>query len=136
MTAGTDTNWLFDDLVSRVPDIEKALLLTRDGLTVAASQTLGREDAERLAAIASAFHSLARGAVQQLGAQQAHQVIVEMDTAFLFVTEAGEGSCLAVVASGGADVGLVAYEMTLLVKRFNEHLAAHPRSVPHGGKVT
>jgi predicted regulator of Ras-like GTPase activity (Roadblock/LC7/MglB family) len=136
MTMGTDTNWLFDDLVSRVPDIERALLLTRDGLTIAASQTLGREDAERLAAIASAFHSLARGAVQQLGAQQAHQVIVEMDKAFLFVTEAGEGSCLAVVASGGADVGLVAYEMTMLAKRFNEHLAAHPRPVPHGGKVT
>ncbi len=44
-------------------------------------------------------------------------VIVEMENAFLFVTGISDGSCLAVVASATCDVGLVGYEMALLVER-------------------
>jgi predicted regulator of Ras-like GTPase activity (Roadblock/LC7/MglB family) len=136
MTSGAELGWLLDDLVSRVPDIGKALVLTRDGLTVAASATLTREDAERLAAIAAGFHALARGAVRELGAEQARQVIVEMDAAFLFITAAGEGGCLAVVSSARADVGLIAYEMAMLIKRVNDHLAVSLRSISTGGEET
>lgn len=134
MSADAPIVWLLDDLVSRVPGIQKALVLTRDGLTVGASAALGREEAERLAAIAAAFNSLARGAVRQLGAEQARQVIVEMDAAFLFITAAGEGTCLAVVGSIRADVGLIAYEMAMLIRRVNDHLAARPRSAPGVGR--
>jgi predicted regulator of Ras-like GTPase activity (Roadblock/LC7/MglB family) len=45
------------------------------------------------------------------------------------VTAAGEGSCLAVLSASSADVGLVAYEMAVLVKRVGEHLAVTPRPV-------
>ncbi len=135
MTSGTGLGWLLDDLVTRVPDVEKALVFTRDGLTVGASATLSREDAERLAAIAAAFHSLARGAVRHLGGEHVRQVIVEMDAAFLFITAAGEGSCLAVVSSASAEVGLVAYEMAVLIKRVSDHLTVRPRPVPSGGEV-
>jgi predicted regulator of Ras-like GTPase activity (Roadblock/LC7/MglB family) len=136
MTSVPELGWLLDDLVTRVPDVEKALVLTRDGLTVGASATLGREDAERLAAIAAAFHSLARGAVQHLGGEEVRQVIVEMNAAFFFTTAAGEGTCLAVISSAKADVGLVAYEMAMFIKRVNEYLAVRPRPVRTGGKVT
>jgi predicted regulator of Ras-like GTPase activity (Roadblock/LC7/MglB family) len=128
--------WLLDGLVSQVSGIEDALVLTRDGLTVAASATLDREDAERLAAIAAGFHSLGRGAVRHLGAEQVHQIIVEMDTSFLFITAAGEGTCLAVVSSASADVGLIAYEMAMLIKRVDDYLAVPPRAVSGGGEVT
>jgi predicted regulator of Ras-like GTPase activity (Roadblock/LC7/MglB family) len=53
-----------------------------------------------------------------------------MDAAFLFVTAAGDGSCLAVLAGSGVDAGLVAYEMTVLVKRVGEHLGVSPRPAP------
>jgi predicted regulator of Ras-like GTPase activity (Roadblock/LC7/MglB family) len=134
MTSVPDVGWLLDDLVTRVPGVKKALVLTRDGLTVSASATLTRDDAERLAAIAAAFHSLARGAVRQLGAEEVRQVIVEMDAGFFFTTAAGEGSCLAVISSARADVGLVAYEMAMLIKRVNDHLAVRPRPAPGGGE--
>lgn len=134
MTAATDIGWLLDDLVSRIPGVKKALVLTRDGLTVGTSRSIRREDAERLAAIAAAFHSLARGAIRQLGAHEARQVIVEMDAGFFFTTAAGEGSCLAVVTSAHADVGLVAYEMAMLIKRVNDHMAVRPRHIPTGGE--
>ena len=57
-----------------------------------------------------------------------------MENAFLFVTAAGDGSCLAVLSDADSDVGQVAYEMTLLVKRVGAHLAAAPRTdLPSGG---
>ncbi|MFE3288862.1 roadblock/LC7 domain-containing protein, partial [Streptomyces sp. NPDC059233] len=50
------------------------------------------------------------------------------------VMAAGDGSCLAVLADADSDVGQVAYEMTLMVKRVGDHLATAPRTgLPAGG---
>jgi predicted regulator of Ras-like GTPase activity (Roadblock/LC7/MglB family) len=127
--AGTDADlgWLLDDLVTRVAQIDKALILSRDGLAIGASQGFSREDAEHLSAVAAGFQSLARGAGQHFGGGRIRQTIVEMDNIFLFVTSAGEGSCLAVLSPATADVGLIAYEMAILVKRVGPHLAVQPR---------
>ena len=57
-----DLSWLLDDLVSRVAEISKAVILTRDGLVVGASAGLTREDSEHLAAMAAGMQSLARSA--------------------------------------------------------------------------
>ena len=55
------------------------------------------------------------------------QTIIEMESAFLFVSAAGHGTCLAVLSTGDADIGLVAYEMAVLVRRSNEHLGVAAR---------
>ena len=123
-------DWLLDDLVARVAQITKAVILSRDGLAIGASGGLTREDSEYVCAAASGLQSLARGTSQQLGTGPVRQTIVEMESAFLFVMAAGEGSCLAALAEQGADVGLVAYEMALLVRRVGEHLAVSRRSEP------
>ncbi|MFC5724276.1 roadblock/LC7 domain-containing protein [Streptomyces gamaensis] len=120
--------WLLDDLVDRVGSVREALVLSGDGLATGASKHLAREDAEHLAAVASGFHSLAKGVGHRFDAGDVRQTVVELDGAFLFVTAAGEGSALAVLADANADIGLVAYEMTLLVKRVGAHLATAPRS--------
>jgi predicted regulator of Ras-like GTPase activity (Roadblock/LC7/MglB family) len=127
-----DLNWLLDDLVARVTHIDKAVILSRDGLAIGASAGLTREDAEHLSAVAAGFQSLARGAGRHFGGGHVRQTIVEMDSAFLFVTAAGEGSCLAVLSMAAADAGLIAYEMAVLVKRVGPHLSVNPRPVPAG----
>ncbi len=121
-----ELTWLLEDLVGRVASIQKAVVLSRDGLTMGAAG-LTREDAEHLSAMAAGLQSLARGAGMQFGGGQARQTIVEMDAAFLFVTAAGEGSCLAVLSSSDADVGMIAYEMAILVKRVGQHLSVSYR---------
>lgn len=123
-----ELNWLLDELVERVGSIRKALVLSSDGLPTGGSRDLSREDSEHLAAVASGFHSLAKGVGRHFDAGQVRQTVVELDDAFLFVTAAGDGSCLAVLADSDSDVGLVAYEMTLMVKRVGAHLATAPRS--------
>ena len=131
---GTDADlgWLLDDLVTRVNQIDKALILSRDGLAIGASKGFTREDAEHLSAVAAGFQSLARGVGQNFGGGRIRQTIVEMDNVFLFVTAAGEGSCLAVLSPATADVGLIAYEMAILVKRVGPHLSVLPRPAAAG----
>jgi predicted regulator of Ras-like GTPase activity (Roadblock/LC7/MglB family) len=121
-------DWLLDDLVRRAGDITKAVILSQDGLTLGASDTLERDDAEYLAALAAGFHSLARGAGQHFGGGAVRQTVIEMESGFLLVTAAGNGACLAVVAGPGADLGLVAYEMAVLVKRAGEHIRVSTRA--------
>jgi predicted regulator of Ras-like GTPase activity (Roadblock/LC7/MglB family) len=122
-------DWLLDDLVARVHEITRAVILSVDGLAVGSSDGLNREDAEHLAAVAAGFQSLAKGFGQHFGCGSPRQTIIELDSAFLFVTAAGHGSCLAVLADADCDAGLVAYEMAVLVKRVGEHLGVPSRPV-------
>jgi predicted regulator of Ras-like GTPase activity (Roadblock/LC7/MglB family) len=130
MSAGSagELNWLLDNLVNRVAQVHQAVVLSSDGLLVGASTGLTRENAEHLSAVAASFQSLARSAGRQFGGGAVRQTIVEMDHAFLFVTAAGSGACLAVLAGSNADVGMIAYEMAMLVKRVGQHMSTLPRS--------
>ena len=89
-----------------------------------------RDDAEHLSAIAAGFQSLARGAGRHFRGGAVRQTIVEMESAFLFVTAAGQGACLAVLADADSDIGLIAYEMAMLVKRVGQNLSTPSRPAP------
>ena len=106
--AQTDTtgqlSWLLDNLVDQVEHVQQALILSRDGLVVAASRGLSPEDSEHLSALAAGLQSLARGAGQHFRTGQVRQTIIEMDSAFLFVMAAGRGTCLAVLTGADANV--------------------------------
>ncbi|MEW2523824.1 MULTISPECIES: roadblock/LC7 domain-containing protein [unclassified Streptomyces] len=133
MAQNTGLGWLLDDLTRRVEHVRHALVLSSDGLVTGASSDLPREDAEHLAAVSSGLHSLAKGSGRHFRAGNVRQTMIEFDDAVLFVTAAGEGSCLCVLSSAQADIGQVAYEMTLLVNRVGEHLgvdARHPERTP------
>jgi predicted regulator of Ras-like GTPase activity (Roadblock/LC7/MglB family) len=133
--AQTDTagqlSWLLDSLVGRVEPVRQALVLSRDGLVVATSQNMTREDGDHLSALAAGVQSLARGAGRHFRGGEVRQTIIEMEGAFLFIMAAGEGTCLAVLSSAEANVGVVAYEMAMLIRRMGKHLAAHPRFPDH-----
>ncbi len=128
-------DWLLDDLVQRVGQVSKAVILSQDGIALGASQTLVRDDAEHLAALAAGFQSLARGAGRHFGGGGVRQTIIEMETGFLLVAAAGSGTCLAVIAEQGADLGLVAYEMAILVRRTGEHIKVNTRASALSGWV-
>jgi predicted regulator of Ras-like GTPase activity (Roadblock/LC7/MglB family) len=122
-----DLTWLLDDLASRVEDFRRAVLLSRDGLLIAASADLNREDAEHLSAVAAALQSLATGTGDRFDMGGVRHTIIELEQGLLFVTAAGEGSCLAALCPANADAGNVAYEMAMLVKRARPHLVQQAR---------
>lgn len=121
-------NWLLDDLVDRVPTAHQAVVLSSDGLLMAASRGLDREDAEHLAAMAAGFQSLAKGASRHFAAGPVRQTVIEMESAYLFVTAAGHGACLALLSGADCDLGLIAYEMAMLVTRVGQSLTVPNRS--------
>jgi predicted regulator of Ras-like GTPase activity (Roadblock/LC7/MglB family) len=116
--------WLLNDFVDRVVGATNAIVVSADGLLLAVSSGIDRETGDQLAAVTSGIMSLTQGAARFFQAGGVNQVIVEMAEGFLFVMAVGEGSSLAVVTNGSVDIGLVAYEMALLVARARD--ALHP----------
>ncbi|MBM0255929.1 roadblock/LC7 domain-containing protein [Micromonospora sp. 4G55] len=122
-----DLVWLLSGLADRVPHTRSALLLSSDGLPMAA-HGLDRAGADHLAAIASGLFSLARSAGGSFGGGNGvRQVVAELDDSLLFVTAAGSNAVLAVLAGREADVGVLGYEMSQMVKSVRPFLATPTR---------
>lgn len=132
--AAEGLDWLLDDLVDRTDHVRQAVLLSGDGLATASSKGLTGKDVDHLAAVCSGFNGLAKSAGRSFAVGGVRQVMVMLDDAYLFVTPAGEGSCLAVLCASGADVGQLAYEMGLLVMRTGRHLATPARAADDPGE--
>jgi predicted regulator of Ras-like GTPase activity (Roadblock/LC7/MglB family) len=112
-----NVNWLVNNFVDRVPGVTEAVVVSSDGLPIAASMGLGRDGVDRFAAVSSGLIGLAYGAAGRFGGGAVTEVIVEMEHAFLFVTGISDGSLLSIKATSGCDVGMVAYEMAVLVEK-------------------
>ena len=109
--------WLLDNFVKTVPGTQHTLVVSADGLLMAMSENLDRTSGDQLSAIVAGMSSLTRGAARQLHAGDVRQAIVEMDELFVFLMSVSNGSVLAVVAEATCDVGLIGYEMAMLVSR-------------------
>ncbi|MBB4686854.1 roadblock/LC7 domain-containing protein [Amycolatopsis jiangsuensis] len=126
-TAKPDLNWLLDDVVNRVVGAQNAIVLSADGLLLGKSAGMSKDDSDQLSAIASSLQSLAKGVSRQFNRGPVLQNMIEMERGYLFVSAAGQGACLAVLAGADVDVEMIAYEMNRLVKRVGDYLASAPR---------
>ncbi|MFJ6603918.1 roadblock/LC7 domain-containing protein [Streptomyces lydicus] len=129
----TDLSWLLTGLVQRVPYARSALLLSSDGL-VKSAHGFDPDSADHMAALSSGLYSLARSAGARFGeGDDVLQVVVELESTFLFVSTAGSGACLAVLAGREADVAVLGYEMSMLVKSVRPYLATPARHQASAG---
>ncbi|ADJ48135.1 roadblock/LC7 family protein [Amycolatopsis mediterranei S699] len=122
-----DLNWLLDDMVNRVVGAQNAIVLSADGLLIGKSAGMSKDDSDQLSAIASSLQSLAKGVSKQFNRGPVLQNMIEMERGYLFVSAAGQGACLAVLAADNVDVEMIAYEMSRLVKRVGDYMASAPR---------
>lgn len=125
-----DLNWLLDRLIDQVPGARHAIVLSDDGLVISQSRGIDRADAERLAAIATGQQSLARGVGDVFDGGGTHQVIVELARLWLFVSAAGRGTHLAVIAAQEVDAEVMAVAMHTLVLQVGRHLGTEARTTP------
>jgi predicted regulator of Ras-like GTPase activity (Roadblock/LC7/MglB family) len=122
-----DLAWLLADLAKRVPQMRSVLLLSADGLPIAA-HGLDPENTDQLAATASGIWALARSAARRFdGSDTVRQVVCEFGGINLFVSAAGSGSVLTVLADREADPNVIGYEMAQLVKAVQQHLGTPTR---------
>lgn len=125
-------NWLVANFVDRVAGVQDAVVVSSDGLPMAVSVGMDRDGADRFAAVASGLIGLAYGAAGRFGGGAVTQVIIEMENSFLFVTGISDGSSLTVLADASCDVGLVGYEMAVLVERCGSVLTPELRAELQG----
>jgi predicted regulator of Ras-like GTPase activity (Roadblock/LC7/MglB family) len=121
-------NWLVANFAKATPGVAHAMVVSADGLPVAVSDRLDRPRADQLGAIASGLASLTLGASRLFEGGLVKQTVVEMDRGFLFVMSISDGSLLAVLATSSCNVGVVAYEMTVLVTRVGDVLTPSLRA--------
>jgi predicted regulator of Ras-like GTPase activity (Roadblock/LC7/MglB family) len=126
-SSAQDLNWLITNFVERVPAVAHAIVVSADGLPLAFSAGFPEDRADQLAAVTSGLTSLTQGAARVFEAGSVIQTVVEMEGGLLLVMAISNGSSLAVLAASDCDMGLVAYEMTLLVERVGRALTPSPR---------
>jgi predicted regulator of Ras-like GTPase activity (Roadblock/LC7/MglB family) len=138
MTEGTTATepslgWLVSAFTKEVPGVAHAVLVSADGLLVAASEGLPRDRADQMSALTAGLTSLTVGAAELFTAGRVVQSVIEMEHGFLLLMSVGDGSHLAVIAAAGCDIGLVGYEMTLLVDRVGRMVDTPVREAPEQG---
>jgi uncharacterized protein len=115
-------DFLVATFARKVPGVTHALVVSADGLLLAMSDQLDRATGDHLSAVSSGLSSLTQGAARMFQAGRVEQVIVEMSAGYLFVTPISDGSLLAVLAEHSCDIGLVGYEMAILVDKVGDVL--------------
>jgi predicted regulator of Ras-like GTPase activity (Roadblock/LC7/MglB family) len=126
-----DLNWLVTNFVERVPDAAHAVIVSSDGLPLAYSADFPQDRADQLAAVTSGLASLTQGASRVFEGGVVVQTVVEMQGGVLVIMAISNGASLAVLASAACDLGLIAYEMALLVERAGKMLTPASRRANH-----
>ena len=126
-----DLNWLVTNFVERVPDAAHAVVVSADGLPLAYSAGFPQDRADQLAAVTSGLASLTQGASRVFEGGIVVQTAVEMQAGVLLIMAVSHGASIAVLAAPTADLGLIAYEMALLVERAGKMITPRTRRVTH-----
>jgi predicted regulator of Ras-like GTPase activity (Roadblock/LC7/MglB family) len=110
-------NWLLESFTTNTAGVREAIAVSSDGLLMAMSSVQDRANADRLAAIVSGITSLSAGAGGWYSLGALNRIIVDMADGYLLITAISRGSVLGVIADRSANLGTVAYEMTLFASR-------------------
>ena len=112
-----DLNRLVTSFTERVPAVAHAAVVSADGLPLATSAGLPRDQADQLAAVTSGLTKLVQGAARIFSGGPVAQAVVVMEQGTLIMMSLSGNSVLAVLAAPESDLGNVAYEMSLLGER-------------------
>jgi predicted regulator of Ras-like GTPase activity (Roadblock/LC7/MglB family) len=122
-----DLNWLVTNFAEQVPSVAHAIVVSSYGLPMAHSHGFPPDRVDQLAAVTSGLTSLTQGASRVFEGGIVTQTVVDMQRGLLIVMTISGGSSLAVLAASDCDMGLVAYEMALLVERVGGALTPQVR---------
>lgn len=121
--------WMLDDAL-RMPETRYAILLSADGLLMAHSERISRDDAERHAAGMSGLQSLARASAEFCGNANStwRQTLTEFDDGYVFLVAAGARAYLAVSTTEKVDMETVSFRLQELVQRLGKELTSPERN--------
>ena len=127
--------FLVDRFASTTVGVSSAVVLSTDGMRLAASVGLHTDQADRFAATASGVFSLSSAVGREFGFEGFQQSVLRYGNGHVIVTALGESAALAVITLPDARLGQVSYEMSLFAQRVGELLTPEVRHQLRGGLV-
>ncbi|MHA2363723.1 MAG: roadblock/LC7 domain-containing protein [Candidatus Hodarchaeales archaeon] len=107
---------LLDDSKSRITEIEGLLLVTRDGLPIAATELSETTDEDRMSAMTAASLNLAERVVLELAKGELKEMIIKGDNGLVIIIQAGEEAVLTATTATDAKLGLLLLELKRTAK--------------------
>jgi uncharacterized protein len=117
MTNAREFDWILKRFAEETAGVEHVVALSSDGLLLASSTSISRDDGEQLSAVMSGLQALGIGVCERFDQGNVEQIMIEMTDGYLFGTAISLGASLCVLAHKDCDMGLIAYEMALLCQR-------------------
>ena len=114
--ASTQLGQMLADMVTRATGVEQVVMLSADGLLLAMSPGISRDDGDRFAAVAAGLLGIAVGASGPLAGGPVEEVVVQMRDKLLVVMRINTEGVLAALGTGGCDVAAIAYEMAMFAR--------------------
>ena len=124
----TELSWMLESALE-VPGARHAILVSADGLLMARSSEVNKDEADTIAAAMSGMQSLSRTVAGFSGDPRMpwRQTVVEFDGGWVFLISAGEGAYLGVSASPEVDMADITFRMQQLVGQLGKALTTPPR---------
>lgn len=129
MNEPTELSWILQDFTGRVPEVTRAIAVSVDGLALAYAG-LDRDEADRLAAIASGIVNLLSAAAQSTETDPVEHSLTAMEGGYMFSMAVSTGASLLVTTTRDADIGEVSYMMAELINQVGDSLSPQLRD-PH-----
>lgn len=119
--------WMLSSL--DLEGVRYSVLISGDGLRMAHSDTITRDEADAFAAAVSGVQSLGKALAGMCGDEhnRLRQNLIEYDQALVLVTAAGQNAMLGVCAEPTADAGLIVHRMNDLASRLGNELGSETR---------
>jgi predicted regulator of Ras-like GTPase activity (Roadblock/LC7/MglB family) len=116
-----DLSWVLNDLL-QVPGARHAILVSADGLLLANSSEIGRDDAETVAAAMSSMQSLSRAVAPFIGTREPgrwRQTLLEYEDGWIFL--------IAATAAADVDMEAMSFRMQQQVTALGKAMTTPPR---------
>jgi predicted regulator of Ras-like GTPase activity (Roadblock/LC7/MglB family) len=119
--------WMLDSL--DIEGVRYSVLISGDGLRMAHSDSITRDEADAFAAAVSGVQSLGKALAALCGDEgnRLRQNLIEYDQALVLITAAGQNAMLGVCAEPTADAGLIVHRMNDLASRLGNELGSETR---------
>jgi predicted regulator of Ras-like GTPase activity (Roadblock/LC7/MglB family) len=129
-------NWLIEQLTKEMPGITHALVVSLDGLLLAHTGSLSRDNADQLAALTSGVLGISRqyGNFLQLG--ETENLMIRYPHGHMAFMRISDTAGLCVAARPGTDMRILAHAMTRFVQSVGHALTPEVRAQLHELTVT
>jgi predicted regulator of Ras-like GTPase activity (Roadblock/LC7/MglB family) len=116
-------HWLLDRFEDETPGVRAVQTVSADGMHLTCSSGMDRTAADTFAAITSGLASLCESASEIFEMSPFVRQIIETATGWILLSRISPRASLAVITGPNADLGLIGYEMTVLIEQAGELLS-------------